>query len=128
METKPRLISTLLLAAMVAAAFGRADLAADTEASVLWSDAFRLGLPLALLPAWWAAGQFGRGWGRAVLATLAVALPVGVATGLALGQGPTSLIGGVLGQPMALGALAFGGAAVQVLALRRAAKSGQSRK
>lgn len=126
METKHRLITALLLAALVASAFGRAELGADTAASVLWSPAFGIALLPAFALAWSAAPHFGRagtaGWGLAFALVAAIALATGLALALVPGQGPALLIA-LPRQPLALGALCFAAAAVRVLALRR-----QSRK
>ncbi|MEY4695671.1 MAG: hypothetical protein RIT14_99 [Pseudomonadota bacterium] len=127
MTRYPRPTAALLLALMAAAALGRVDLGADTEASVLWSPAFQIALVPALALGWALAPRFGgagaRGWLLALGCMALVVLPAGIATALALGLGALDLLTPLPGQPLALGALAFGAVAVQVLALRR-----QSRK
>ncbi len=126
MQMKHRLMSALLLAALVGSAFGRAELGADTAASVLWSPAFRLAVLPALAFGWLAAAQFGRagaaGWARAAAAVVGVTLATGLVLALVPGQG-LRLLPAIVQQPHALGALAFAAGAVQALALRR-----QSRK
>lgn len=124
MDPKHRLISALLLAALVASAFGRAELGADTDASVLWSPAFRVALLPALALGWLAAPWFGLagavGWAVAGALVLGITLATGGVLALLPGQ---ALLPELPRQPLALAALAFGAGAVQVLALRH-----QSRK
>ena len=126
MKTKHRLIFALLLAALVASAFGRAELGADTAASVLWSPAFGLAFLPALACGWIAARHFGRagaaGWAVAVALVAAATVATGLALALVPGQG-LRLLTAIPQQPLALAALAFAAAAAQMLALR-----GQSRK
>lgn len=124
MTRNPRIFMAIVLGLMVASALGRAELGADTEASVLWSRAFQVSvLPGAAL-GWLAAPLFGRagaaGWALAAAVTLALCAVVAAISALALGQGVLTL---VPHQPLGLGALAFAAVAAQVLALRR-----QSRK
>lgn len=124
MDPKHRLISALLLAALVASAFGRAELGPDTEASVLWSPAFRAALLPALALGWLAAPGFGRagamGWAVAAALVLGVTFATGGVLALLPGMG---LLPDLPRQPLSLAALAFAAVAVQVLGLRR-----QSRK
>lgn len=124
MNRNPRLVTAILLGLMVAAALGRADLGADTEAPVLWSRAFQVAVVPAAALGWLAAPIFGRaglaGWALAGATTLALCGLVATLTALALGQGAFALLPR---HPLGLGALAFGAAAAQGLALRR-----QSRK
>ncbi|AWB48304.1 hypothetical protein HYN69_07065 [Gemmobacter aquarius] len=124
MDLKHRLISAFLLAALVASAFGRAELGADTEASVLWSPAFRAAFLPALALGWLAAPWFGRagamGWAVAGALVLGITLGTGGVLALLPGMG---LLPDLPRQPLSLAALAFAAGAVQVLGLRR-----QSRK
>lgn len=127
MTRNTRLFIAILLALLSASALGRADLGADTEASVLWSPAFQTGVLPALAVGWLLAPRFGRagaaGWIIAALAMLAVVAGAGIVAALALGQGPLALLTLAARQPLGLGALVFGAGAAQILALR-----GQSRK
>lgn len=122
-----RLVSALLLALMAAAALGRVALGADTDASVVFSPVFQMALVPAVLAGWLTAPMLGQtglaGGARAVASMLAVALIAGVTVAVVSGQPPFGLLWGVAAQPHALGALAFGAGAAQLLVRRR-----QSRK
>ena len=54
-----RLIRTALIAALIAATLGRAELGADTEASVVFTPAFGVALLPAALVAWFGAAPYG---------------------------------------------------------------------
>lgn len=127
MTRHPRPTAALLLALMAAAALGRVDLGADTEASVLWSPAFQVALIPALALGWLVTPRFGgagaKGWLIAGAAMVLVVTLSAIPTALALGQGALDLLLPLPGQPLALGGLAFGAGAAQFLTLR-----GQSRK
>ena len=117
-----RLIRTALIAALIAATLGRAELGADTEASVVFTPAFGVALLPAALVAWFGSGRFGSSRpvdlvlaALAVLAAAAVAL---VVTGAILGNRAALLAG--LTQPLALGSLAAAYALTQLLAWRQA--------
>ena len=117
-----RLTRTALIAALVAAALGRAELGADIEASVVFTPAFGVALLPAALVAWVGAGRFGSSrpvdlamTALSVLAAAAVAL---VVTGTVLGNRAV-LFAGIV-QPMALAALVGAFALTQLLAWRQA--------
>lgn len=124
-----RLIRTLLLSVFTAAAIGRAELGADTEASVVFTPAFAAALPVALVAAWFAAGHFGqagvRGWLRAGIAALLVLVVAGLLAPLAvplmggLPTPPQALLAALPFHPLAWGAALAGPVAVQVVALRQ---------
>lgn len=129
MTPRHRLIRTLLLATFTAAAIGRAELAADTEASVVFTPAFAASVPAALLGGWLAAPSFGqasaRGWLRAVAAALAVLVAAGLTAPLILPllggvrTGFIDLLAALPLHPLAWGSALAGLVAVQVLALRQ---------
>lgn len=137
MTPKRRLIRTALIAIFTAAAIGRAELGADTEASVVFTPAFAAALPPALVGGWLVAGQFGRAGLQGWLRALGVTLPVLVLSAV-LAALTAPLLGGVAGGPLALLSalpfhpLAWGAAlaapvATHVVALRETARD-QSRK
>lgn len=140
MTLRQRLTRTLLLTVFAAAAVGRAELGADTEASVLFAPAFAAAAPAAVLAGWFVAAEFGRaggtGWLRAALAfalALGVAGIVGALGAPLLGGvavGPLGLLAEVPRHPLSWGAALAGVVAVQVIALRqgRGAGGDQSRK
>ena len=80
MTLRHRLTLVLPLALLMAAAVARAELGADTEASVLFTPAFTRALPVAVLVGWFVAPGFGHagpgGWLRAG-ALSALVLPTG---------------------------------------------------
>ena len=137
MTPKRRLIRTALLAIFTAAAIGRAELGADTEASVVFSPAFAAALPPALVGGWLVAGQFGRagvqGWLRALGVTLPVLVLSAVLAALAapllggVAGGPLALLSALPFHPLAWGAALAAPVAVQMVALREGARD-QSRK
>ncbi|WGV17264.1 hypothetical protein [Fuscovulum ytuae] len=128
MTAKHRLIRSLLLALFTAATLARAELGADSEASALFTPAFALAFPVALVGGWLLAGAFGQGglggWLRAVLATAGLLLAVGLVVPLLQGGGMLSLLAEVPRWPLAWGAGLAGALATQAVALRQ----GQSRK
>jgi cation transporter-like permease len=117
-----KLTRTALIAALVAAALGRAELGADIEASVVFTPAFGVALLPAALVAWFGAARFGSS--RPVdlaLAALSILAAAGVAllvTGTVLGN-RAALLSGIT-QPLALGSLAAAFALTQLLAWRQA--------
>jgi cation transporter-like permease len=117
-----RLTRTALIAALVAAALGRAELGADIEASVVFTPAFGVALLPAALVAWFGAARFGSS--RPVdlaLAALSILAAAGVAlliTGAVLGN-RTALLAGIT-QPLALGSLTAAFVLTQLLAWRQA--------
>lgn len=137
MTARQRLTRTALIAIFTAAAIGRAELGADTEASVLFTPAFAAALPPALLGGWTVAGQFGRaglqGWLRALGVTLPVLVLSAVFAALAaplmggVAGGPLALLSALPFHPLAWGAALAAPVAVQMVALREAARA-QSRK
>jgi hypothetical protein len=117
-----RLTRSALIAALVAAALGRAGLGADIEASVVFTPAFGVALLPAAVMAWFGAGRFGSSRpvdvvlaALSVLASAAIALLV---TGAVLGN-LQALLAGII-QPLALGSLAAAFALTQLLAWRQA--------
>ena len=129
MTPRHRLVRAALLSVFVAAALGRAELGADTEASVIFTPAFALSLPPALIGGWLLAGQFGRtgaaGWMRAALAGLIVLGLTGMVAGVIgplLGGAPVALrdaLEALANWPLAWGAAMAGVVATQVIALRQ---------
>lgn len=129
MTTRHRLTRTLLLTVFTAAAVGRAELGADTEASVIFTPAFAAAVPVALVASWLAAGQFGHaavaGWLRAGAATALVLAVAGLIAPLAVpllggvATGPTDLLSVLPAHPLAWGAVLAGLVSVQVIALRQ---------
>lgn len=117
-----RLTRTALIAALVAAALGRAQLGADTEASVVFAPAFGVALLPAAAVAWFGAGRFGSSrpvdLALAAVSVLAAAGVALLATGAVLGDRAALLTG--LMQPLALGSLAAAFALTQLLAWRQA--------
>jgi len=140
MTPRHRLTRTLLLTVFAAAAVGRAELGADTEASVVFTPAFAAAVPVAALAGWFAAGAFGQaawqGWLRAGGAFLMVLVVAGVAAALAapllggIAAGPFGLLAELPRHPLSWGAALAGLVAVQVIALRQGRPEGldQSRK
>jgi hypothetical protein len=139
MTPRHRLTRTLLLAVFAAAAVGRAELGADTEASVIFTPAFAAAAPVAAVAGWFAAGAFGQaawqGWLRAGGAFLMVLVVTGIIGAMAapllggIPAGPFGLLTEILRHPLSLGAALVGLAAVQVIALRQGrAGTDQSRK
>jgi len=136
MTQRHRLIRTLLLAVFAAAAIGRSELGADTEASVVFTPAFAAALPVAVLASWPVAGHFGQagvaGWLRAGVAAALVLVVAGLLAPLALPltggvpTAPTALLATMPHHPLAWGAAVAGPVAVQVVALRQG--RGYSRK
>jgi len=136
MTLRHRIIRALLLAVLAAAAIGRAELGADTEASVIFTPAFAAALPVALVAAWGVAGHFGQqgpaGWLRAAAAALLVLTVAGLLAPLAaplLGgvhRGAGDLLAALPFHPLSWGAALAGLVAVQVVALRQGRN--QSRK
>ena len=122
MDRKQRLITTLLLGALLAGALARLDLGANTEASVLASEVFRWSLGPALVLGWRAAPQFGQGgaagWLRAALAGVAAFAALAIGIGLYTGQGALGMVTALGKNRLALAALAIAIAAPQALALR----------
>jgi cation transporter-like permease len=117
-----RLIRTALIAALVAAAIGRAELGADIETSVVFTPAFGVALLPAALVAWLGAARFGSSRpvdlalsALCVLAATALAL---IVAGIVLGNRAVLLAG--ITQPLALGAMAGAFALTQLLAWRQA--------
>lgn len=129
MTPRHRLIRTLLLATFTAAAIGRAELGADTEASVLFTPAFAAAVPAALLAGWLSAPWFGTqglaGWLRAVLAACLALLATGLTAPLLLPllggvrTGLTDLLAALPFHPLAWGSALAGAVAVQVVASRQ---------
>ena len=132
---------TLLLTVCAAAAVGRAELGADTEASVVFTPAFAAAAPVAAVAGWFAAGAFGqtasKGWlraGGAFLMVLAVSGVIGALAAPLLGgvpAGPFGLLAEIPRHPLSWGAALAGLVAVQVIALRQgraASGADQSRK
>ena len=138
MTARHILIRTGLLAVLTAAAIGRAELGADTEASVIFAPAFGAALPVALLAAWGAAGQFGQGgvagWLRAAAASLMVLVVAGLLAPLGsplLGgvqRGVTELLLALPLHPLSWGAALAAAVTVQLVALRQNRAADQSRK
>lgn len=139
MTPRHRITRTLLLAVFAAAAVGRAELGADTEASVVFTPAFAAAAPVAALAGWGVAGEFGRaawqGWLRAALAFALVLVVAGIIGALAapliggVAVGPFGLLAELPRHPLSWGAALAGLAAVQVIALRQNRPAGdQSRK
>jgi enoyl-CoA hydratase/carnithine racemase len=117
-----RLTRTALIAALVAAALGRAELGADIEASVVFTPAFGVALLPAAGGAWFGAARFGSSrpvdLALAALSVLAAAVVALLVTGTVLGN-RTALMAGIT-QPLALGSLAAAFALTQLLAWRQA--------
>lgn len=111
-----------LIASLVAAALGRAELGADTEASVVFTPAFAVALLPAALVAWAGAGRFGshrpQDLALAALTVLAAAAVAALVVGAVLGNGAALRAGMV--QPLALGSLAGAYGLTQLLAWRQA--------
>jgi hypothetical protein len=141
MTPRHRLTRTLLLTVFAAAAVGRAELGADTEASVVFTPAFAAAAPVAAVAGWFVAGEFGRaavqGWLRAGAAVALVLLVAGIIAALAVphlggvAPGPLGLLAEVPRHPLSWGAALVGLVAVQVVALRQGRADGapdQSRK
>ena len=138
MTPRHRLTRTLLLAVFAAAAIGRAELGADTEASVIFTPAFQAAAPVAALAGWGVAGHFGKaawqGWLRAALAFVVVLVVAGIIGALAspllggVATGPFGLLAELPRHPLSWGAALAGAVAVQVIALRQGRTSDQSRK
>lgn len=139
MTLRDRLTLVLPLALLMAAAVARAELGADTEASVLFTPAFARSLPVAAGMAWIVAPGFGRpglaGWLRAGVLSALVLVVAGLAAALILPVprpegGPAALLLALPHYPLAWGSALFGAAAAQLMALRqqRGAWPGQSRK
>lgn len=139
MTPRHRLTRTLLLAVFAAAAVGRAELGADTEASVIFTPAFAAAAPVAVVAGWFAAGAFGQAdWqgllraGGAFLMVLAVTGTIGALAAPLLGgvpAGPLGLLTEMPRHPLSWGAALAGLVAVQVIALRQGrAGTDQSRK
>ena len=128
MTLRYRLIRSLLLALFTAATLARAELGADTEASALFTPAFALAFPVALVGGWLVAGAFGQagigGWLRGLLAAAGLLLAVGLVVPLLQGGAVWSLLAEVPRWPLAWGAGLAGALATQAVALRQ----GQSRK
>ena len=137
MTPKRRLIRAALLAVFTAAAIGRAELGADTEASVVFTPAFAAAILPALAGGWLLAGQFGHvgaaGWLRAGVVAAALVLGVAVLAGLAapllggVAGGPFGLLAALPLHPLAWGAAVAAPVATHVVALRETARD-QSRK
>jgi len=129
MTLRHRIIRTLLLAVLAAAAIGRAELGADTEASVIFTPAFAAAFPVALVAAWGVAGHFGQqgpvGWLRAGAAALLVLTVAGLLAPLAaplLGgvhRGAGDLLAALPFHPLSWGSALAGLVAVQVISLRQ---------
>ena len=138
MTARHILIRTGLLAVLTAAAIGRAELGADTEASVVFAPAFAAALPVAVVAAWGVAGQFGQagvaGWLRAGAASLLVLVVAGLLAPLGaplLGgvhRGVTDLLLALPFHPLSWGAALAAAVTVQLVALRQDRAAGQSRK
>jgi len=126
---KSRVTRGLLLGVMVAASLGRAELGADTEASVLFTPAFGAALVPGIVAGFLAASRFGRntlrGWvtaaGLTLLVLLLAALTVsGVAGVLGAGGAPALiLLAQVVQTPFALGSLGAAWVVTQLLAIRQ---------
>lgn len=128
MTLRHRLTLVLPLALLMAAAVARAELGADTEASVLFTPAFPRALPIAAVAAWLVAPWFGRpgwaGWLRAAGVSLLVLIVAALAAALILpvprpDAGPFALLLPMTAYPLAWGSAVFGFAAAQLLALRQ---------
>lgn len=139
MTPRHRITRTLLLALFAAAAVGRAELGADTEASVVFTPAFIAAAPVAALAGWGVAGMFGQegwqGWLRAAAASALVLVVAGIIGALGapllggVAAGPFGLLSELPRHPLAWGAALAGIVAVQVIALRQNRRAGdQSRK
>jgi hypothetical protein len=117
-----RLTRSALIAALVAAALGRAELGADIEASVVFTPAFGVALLPAAVVAWVGAARFGSSRPvNLVIAALSVLAAAGGAllvTGTVLGNRAALLAG--ITQPLALASLAAAFALTQLLAWRQA--------
>lgn len=117
-----RLTRSGLIAVLVAAALGRAELGADIEASVIFTPAFAVALVPAALVAWMGAARFGSSRpvdvALAVLAVLAATAVALLVTGTVLGHHAALLAG--ITQPLALASLAAAFALTQLLAWRQA--------
>lgn len=117
-----RLTRSALIAALVAAALGRAELGADIEASVVFTPAFGAALLPAAVIAWVGAARFGSSrpvdLAIAALSVVAAAVVALVVTGAVLGNRAALLAG--ITQPLALGSLAAAFALTQLLAWRQA--------
>lgn len=122
MTVKHRLIRSLLLALFTAATLARAELGADSDASALFTPAFAVAFPLALLGGWAVAGAFGQagpgGWLRAMLVAAGLVVAVGLVVPLIAGQG-RFLLAEVPRWPLAWGAALMGALATQAVALRQ---------
>jgi hypothetical protein len=129
MTPRHRLTRTLLLTVFAAAAVGRAELGADTEASVVFTPAFAAAAPVAAVAGWCTAGAFGRaawqGWLRAGIAFALVLVVAGSLAALAapllggVAAGPLGLLAEMPRHPLSWGAALAGVVAVQVIALRQ---------
>ena len=135
MTLRHRLTLVLPLALLMAAAVARAELGADTEASVLFTPAFTRALPVAVLVGWFVAPGFGHagpgGWLRAGALSALVLAAAGLAATLILPAvqpegGPAALLTALPDYPLAWGSALFGWGAAQLLALRQ--RRDQSRK
>ncbi|MEY4983829.1 MAG: hypothetical protein RIR62_2095 [Pseudomonadota bacterium] len=126
-----RILRATLIALFCSAAVARAELGADTEASVLFTQAF----PAALLPAfaagWAGAPAFGSAAPRqlAVAAgTVALALVLALGAGwLATGMAPADLALRLAAAPLGWGAAVAGFAVPQLLAWHQAQPRGRRR-
>ena len=117
-----RLTRSALIAALVAAVLGRAELGADIEASVVFTPAFGVALLPAAGVAWLGAARFGSSrpadLALAALCVLGAAAVALVVAGAVLGNRAALLAG--ITQPLALAALAGAFALTQLLAWRQA--------
>lgn len=109
MKHRDRLFAAALMGVLVAAAVARADLGADTEASVLRSVMFPWAIPAAVVVGWLGAGCFAlaglRGWAFSAAVVLLAAL-CSVTAVLAAGGDAARLVSEGIRQPMAYGSLA----------------------
>lgn len=128
MTLRHRLTLVLPLALLMAAAVARAELGADTEASVLFTPAFVRALPVAVGMAWVVAPGFGHpglmGWLRAGALSVLVLVAAGLAGALILPVlrpegGALALLMALPDYPLAWGSALFGWGAAQLLALRQ---------
>lgn len=108
MKPHHRLTRAALMGVLVAAAVARADLGADSEASVLRSVMFPWAVPAAVVVGWLGAGSFDlpglRGWAYSAVIVLLAAVCAVVAV-LAAGADGALLLTGMVRQPLAYGSL-----------------------
>jgi hypothetical protein len=128
---RQRITRSVLLALLAAAALARAELGPNTEASVLFTQAFPVALVPALAAGWIGAPAFGSAAPARLAAaagTVVLALALGLlAVWAAGGQGPFELLERIFQSPLGWGAALAAFGLTQLLAWQQAQPKGSRR-